>query len=126
MVVKLIEIKNRSYHFWNDIIFFENFDPNLDKKESQADVGIDMFFIRYIVKKPEYKIDSVNPLYLVIKSLEEYVEKINGTNYRNLVIMSNSDKSRLNILWKDIEDKINDLLKKDYDKIKFGPEIKNV
>ena len=35
-----------------------------------------MFFIGYIVKKkPEYRIDSVNPLYLSIKSLEGYIEK---------------------------------------------------
>ena len=70
MVVKLVEIKNRSYYFWNDVIFFKDFDPELlkiDKKESQLNVGIDMFFIGYIVKKPEYNIDSINPLYLVIK-----------------------------------------------------------
>ena len=93
----------------------------IDKKESQVDVGIDMFFIGYIVKKPEYNIDSVNPLYLVIKSLEGHIEKKNGTDDRNLVITSDSGKSRLDALWKDIEDEISDLLKKDCVKIKFGP-----
>ena len=80
-----------------------------------------MFFIGYIVKKPEYNIDSVNPLYLVIKSLEGHIEKKNGTDDRNLVITSDSGKSRLDALWKDIEDEISDLLKKDCVKIKFGP-----
>ena len=55
-------------------------------------MGIDLFFIGYIVKKPEYNIDSVNPLYLVIRSLEGYIEKIDGTDDRNLVIMSGLDK----------------------------------
>ena len=59
------------------IIFVENFDPNLvkiDKKECQ--IHINMFFIGHIVKKyPECSIDSVNPLYLSIKSLEGYIEK---------------------------------------------------
>ena len=31
MVVKLIEMKNRSYYFWNDVIFLEDFDPKLVK-----------------------------------------------------------------------------------------------
>ena len=65
MVTKLIEMNNRSYYFWNDVIFIENFDPNLvkiDKKECQIDIN--MFFIGYIVKKLEYNIDRVNTLYL--------------------------------------------------------------
>ena len=86
MVVKLVEIKNRSYYFWNDVVFLEDFHLKLvkiDKKESQICVGIDLFFIGYIVKKPEYNIDGVNPLYLVIRSLQGYII---------LVIMSGLDK----------------------------------
>ena len=77
------------------MVFLEDFDLKLvkiDKKESQISVGIDLFFIGYIVKKPEYNIDSVNSLYLVIRSLARYIEKIDGTDDRNLVIMSGLDK----------------------------------
>ena len=129
MVVKLVKMKNRSYYFWNDAIFFKDFDPKfvkIDKKEPQPNIGIHMFFIGYIVKKPEYNIDNVNALYLVIKSLEGYIEKINGSNDRNLVVTSDLNKSRFNILWKNIEDKVSDLLKKDNSRIKFGSEGETV
>ena len=114
MVTKLIEMNNRSYYFWNDVIFIENFDPNLvriDKKECQIDIN--MFFIGYIVKKPKYSIDSVNPLYLYIRSLEGYIEKINNTADKNFVITSKLAKSKFDIVWKCIENKIDNLLKKD-------------
>ena len=51
MVVKRIEIKNRTYYFWNDIVYVEDFDPLLvkvDKKEFQD--SVDLFFIGYVVK----------------------------------------------------------------------------
>ena len=72
-----------------------------------------MFFIGYIVKKPEYSIDSVNTLYLYIRSLEGYIEKINNTADRNFVITSKIAKSKFDIIWKCIENKISNLLKKD-------------
>ena len=70
MGVKLLEIKNRRYYFWNDTIFIENFNPALlkiDKKESP--VGITIYYIGYITEKPVYNIESVNPLYLIIRSM---------------------------------------------------------
>ena len=121
MVVKEVEIKNRSYYFWDDAVYFEDFDPKMikiDKKESRADVNL--VFIGYIVKKPEYNIDNVNPLYLIIRSLEGYVEKIPGTDDKYIVIMPKDILDKFNVLWKDIEDKITNLVKNDYDKIKFS------
>ena len=40
--VKQIDIKNRTYYFFNDIINLENFDPILLKidKKSNKDIGI--------------------------------------------------------------------------------------
>ena len=61
--VKQINIKNRTYYFYNDIINIKNFDARLLKTDK--DIGI--YNIGYITKK---KIDdceniySVNPLYL--------------------------------------------------------------
>ena len=41
--VKQINIKNRTYYFYNDIIDLENFDSSLLKldKKSYKDIGID-------------------------------------------------------------------------------------
>ena len=90
----------------------------IDKKESRA--GVNLVFIGYIVKNPEYNIDSVNPLYLIIRSLEGYVEKIPGTDDKCIVITPKDILDKFNVLWKDIEDKITNLAKSNYDKIKFS------
>ena len=71
----------------DDIININEFDPRLlklDKKESI--IGIDIYYIGYITVKDEYKINSVNPLYFYIKSVEGYVEKINDSDDRSLII----------------------------------------
>ena len=75
--VKQIDIKNRTYYFYNDINL-ENFKSNLLKidKKSYKDIGI--YNIGYITIK---KIDdckniySVNPLYLRINHASGYIEE---------------------------------------------------
>ena len=76
--VKQINIKNRTYYFYNDIINIKNFDAKLLKidKKSYKDIGI--YNIGYITKK---KIDdceniySVNPLYLLIEHADGHIEE---------------------------------------------------
>ena len=76
--VKQIEIKNRTYYFYNDIINLENFDSNLLKIDKKHYKGINIYYIGYITIK---KIDdceniySVNPLYLRIDHANGYVEE---------------------------------------------------
>ena len=51
MVIKQLNIKNRTYYFYDDIINLKDFDPNLlklDKKESLLD--IDIYYIDYVTK----------------------------------------------------------------------------
>ena len=75
--VKQIDIKNRTYYFYNDINL-ENFKSNLLKidKKSYKDIGI--YNIGYITIK---KIDdcknicSVNPLYFRINHASGYIEE---------------------------------------------------
>ena len=65
--VKQIEIKNRTYYFYNDMINLKNFDSNLLKIDEKHYKEINIYYIGYITIK---KIDdcesiySVNPLYL--------------------------------------------------------------
>ena len=80
MVLKQLNIKNRTYCFYNDIINLKDFDPSLlklDKKESL--LNIDIYYIGYVTKKPEFNINSVNPLYLLIKELDGFFEEIEGS-----------------------------------------------
>ena len=51
VAVKQINIKNRTYYFYNDIIDLENFESNMLKidKKSYKDIGI--YNIGYIINK---------------------------------------------------------------------------
>ena len=76
-VVKQIDIKNRTYYFYNDMINIKKFDSNLLKidKKSYKDIGI--YNIGYITIKKidDYEnIYSVNPLYSIISHASGYIE----------------------------------------------------
>ena len=68
-VVKQIDIKNRTFYFYNDIIDLKNFDARLLKIHKKSYKSIGIYNIGYIAIK---KIDdcesiySVNPLHLHI------------------------------------------------------------
>ena len=49
--VKQIEIKNRTYYFYNDIINTEEFDSNLLKIDKKTYKDIDIYCIGYIAIK---------------------------------------------------------------------------
>ena len=66
---KLINIKNRNYYFYNDIINLKDFESNSLKIDKKDYKGVIIYYIGYITIK---KIDdcesiySVNPLYLSV------------------------------------------------------------
>ena len=76
MVIESLKIKNASYYFWNDIIYFDKFDNKMlkiNKRENRENNKI--YYISRITKKPEYNINSVNTLYLTIKIFILYNRK---------------------------------------------------
>ena len=76
--LKQINIKNRTYYFYKDIIDLENFDSSLLKlnKKSYKDIGIYNTGYITIKKISDCKnIYSVNPLYLGITHANGYIEE---------------------------------------------------
>ena len=82
--VKQINIKNRTYYFYNDIIHLKNFKSNLLKIDKKSNKDIGVYNIVYVTIK---KIDdcesiySVNPLYLRINHANGHIEEINENKY---------------------------------------------
>ena len=76
--VKQINIKNRTYYFYNDIIDLKDFDARLLKIDKKSYKNIGIYNIGYITIK---KIDnyectySVNPLYLQVNHANRYIEE---------------------------------------------------
>ena len=80
--IKQINIENRTYYFYNDIIDIENFDSSLLKLDKKNHISI--YNIGYIAIKKIgdcKNIYSVNPLYLGITHANGYIEKINENKY---------------------------------------------
>ena len=82
--VKQINIKNRTYYFYNDMINLKDFKSNLLKIDKKSQKNIDIYYIGYIAIKKidDYEnIYSVNPLYLRINHAGGYIEAKNGNKY---------------------------------------------
>ena len=71
--VKQINIKNRTYCFYNDQTNLKDFDARLLKVGRKHYNEIDIYYIRYVTVKKiancNYN-NSVNPLYLMINEID--------------------------------------------------------
>ena len=131
--VKQIEIKNRTYYFYNDMINLKNFESNLLKIDKKHYKGIDIYYIGYITIKKIgdcENIHSVNPLYLLINQASGYIEEKNGNKYLIFDDSVNENKALLK-KYADVSDGSKNNIKainggednnygKDYMKIKFN------
>ena len=100
---KQINIKNRTYYFYNDIIDIENFDAKLLKIDKKSYKDIDIFNIGYVTKKKIgncMNINSVNPLYLGITRVNGYIEEKDKD--KNLVFHSTDENKELLNKYNDI------------------------
>ena len=90
MTTKQLNLKNMTCYFYNNLINIKNFDHNslrLDKQSvKDNDVNNNNDDIGYITKNPEYNINSVNPLYLMINRIKGHFEEADGDKY--LIISS--------------------------------------
>ena len=75
--IKEIKIKNQTYYFFDDMINITNFDPNLLKIDNKLFKNIDICYIVYITRKycDYVKINTVDPMYLIIDEIGEHFEE---------------------------------------------------
>ena len=109
-VIKQIDIKNRTYYFYDDIIDLKKFDARLLKIDKKSHKNIGIYNIGYITIK---KIDdceniySVNPLHLIIAYGNGYIEEKGVNKY--LIFDSTDENEELlkkyNDVWNRIETK---------------------
>ena len=92
--VREVNIKNRAYYFFDDMINIEVFDPDLLKIDKKTYKNIDIYYIGYITIKniDDYEyIYSVNPLYLIIGEVDGHIEEKNGSKY---LVFDSTDENR--------------------------------
>ena len=138
--LKQINIKNRTYYFYSDIIDLGEFDESKIKVDKKDFNDIDIYYLGYEHKKKISKCDvinSVNPLFLRIVDINGQLEKSKDDTW-HLIISGDDDVfKKLIDIFESIKNKITektwDVVKydKDYMKTKFEsnnilPEGKDV
>ena len=82
--IKQINIKNRTYYFYNDQIDLKDFDARLLKVDKKDCNEIDIYYIGYVTVKriADYNnINSINPLHLMINQMIDHIEEKNDNKY---------------------------------------------
>ena len=126
--IKSLEIKNKTNYDWDDIIYINNFDVNsLEIIKIESRIGANICYIRYVLD-PDYDYNTTKPLHIVINRLIAYIEEIEGSSDKYLVVSSSvrnrNITSFLDTIWTSIEDEIKpDIKIKDYDKFRFNSDI---
>ena len=94
---KHINIKNRSYYFYNDIINLDEFDGSKIKVDKKSFNDINTYYLGYEYKKKiteRNEINSVNPLYLRVTDMKDQFKKGKSDNVWYLIIFGDADVLR--------------------------------
>ena len=89
--VKQINIKNRTYSFYNDIIDIKNFDERLLKIDKKSYKNISIYNIGYMTIDDCKHIHSVNPLHLHVDHANGYIEEKGVTKY---LVFDSTDENK--------------------------------
>ena len=115
-----INIKNRTYYFYNDQINLKDFDARLLKIDKKDYNEIDIYYIGYVTVKKIANcnnINSVNPLYLMIDKMIGHFEEKNGNKY--LVLDDVDENKEVSKKYKEVWEGV----KKDIETINGGKKV---
>ena len=126
MVINSLEIKDKTIYDFDNICYIDDFDVNslrITKKESR--IGANIYYTRCALNLDD---DTIIPLHFLIDRLIGFIEEIDGSNDKYLVVVSSFHNKKiidaLDKVWLSIKDKINPSIKiKDYDKFRFNSDI---
>ena len=124
--IRSLEIETKTTYDWDDIFYIDDFDMiSLEIIKRESKIGANIYHIGYVFD-PDY--DAIKPLHFLIDRLIGYIEEIEGSSDKYLIVTSSvrnkSIISVIDMVWASIKDKINPNIKiKDYDKFRFNSDI---
>ena len=108
MDINSLEIKNKTNYNLDDISYIDDFDVNslkITKRESR--IGANIYYTRCDLNLHN---DTIIPLHFVINRLIGYIEEIEGSSDKYLVVASSvlnkNIISVIDTIWRSIENKI--------------------
>ena len=127
MGINSLKIKDKTNYDFDNICYIDEFDVNslkITKKESR--IGANIYYTRCALNLDDD--DTIIPLHFLIDRLIGFIEEIDGSNDKYLVVVSSlRNKKIINALdkvWLSIKDKINPSINiKDYDKFRFNSDL---
>ena len=120
MDIEKLKIKTPDNYNWDDIIYINDFDENsLEIIKRESKIGVNIYYIKY---------GTLRPFYFVVNRLIGYIEEIEGSSDKYLVVLTSLCNKNINILldniWESIENRINPNIKiKYYDKFRFNSDM---
>ena len=125
MAINSLEIKNKTNYGLDNICYIDDFDVNslkITKKESR--IGANIYYTRCALNLD----DTIIPLYFLIDRLIGFIEEIDGSSDKYLVVVSSLRNKDIihavDMVWSSIKDKVNPGIKiKDYDQFRFNSDI---
>ena len=74
-ITKEMNIKNKTFYHYGDMIHIKHFDSSLLKLDKKTYKNINIYYIGYITEKGKCKINSKNPLYLLVYRIDGFIEE---------------------------------------------------
>ena len=108
MAIRQLNIKSKTYYFYNDLINMKHFNINKLKLDKKGVLGNDVYYIGYITKKPQWNVNSVNPLYLMINRIKGHFEEVDGDKY----LIISSENGDIMQKYQEVFDGIKEIVKK--------------
>ena len=105
--IRQINIKNRTYYFYNDQINLKDFDASLLKVDKKNYKEIDVYYIGYVTFKETANcnnINSVNPLYKMINKIIGHFEEKNG--HKHLILDDVNENKEVSKKYEEFWDRI--------------------
>ena len=127
--VKQINIKIRTYYFYNDQINLKDFDVRLLKVDKKDYKAIDIYYIGYATVKKianRNNIVCVNPLYLMIN---EMIGNFEENNENKCLVLDNADENKevskkYEEVWEGVKTEIETI--NGGEKVEYGKDFKKI
>ena len=97
----------RTYYFYNDLISIGDFNSN----NLRVFLGNDVYYIGYITRKPQWNVNSVNPLYLTINKIKGHFEEVDEVKH----LIFSSENGDIKQKYQEVFDGMKEIIKKTND-----------